>query len=29
MDMVDVLFSREKVPWNLSKNKPVRKNAMT
>ena len=25
IDMVEILFAREKVPWNVSKNKPVGK----
>ena len=29
LDMVEILFSWEIVPWNVSKNKPVRKNAVT
>ena len=28
MDMVEILFSKEKVPWNVSKNKLVRENAV-
>ena len=29
MDMVKILFSWEEVPYNVSKNKMVRKNAVT
>ena len=29
IDMGEILFSREKVPQNVSKNKLVRKNAVT
>ena len=28
MDMVEILFSKEKVPLNVSKNKLVRENAV-